>query len=965
MDVNGTRYHLLLGQADWEPVCRSSRVPRIVAPELAAAQSARAAADGAQVEWDAHFGGITLTRLLPRIAPPADARPLTAEMHRGACADAYGNLFWIDDDQRRIRIKAAAMNTAGDFWNPQALPLQVSDAPAGLFQPAAPALPTITPRLRGLAVTAGHYLVVGTLAPGGLLVFDLHGSGEPLWWRWPKDLAFAPFALAPRSDGGVVILDRREGAAARLWQLDARLAPIDLVALLTLGPAQPVLFHPEGASAPARPPLTFPAPVQLGPGMTVPAQDPVAIAALPDGSVLILDAADGVQPSRLHRLRGSALESTITFDIGDSTLRLRSPVVGAHAMAAIVQAPDAQGAVQGSLWLATRDAAQALEFALRSDGPALTLELRPRALPLQRFTGKALVAAGSEVYYDSGERWAMLAEQPRSRHLPAAVLEGDPLVFDGKEPGCAWHRLMLDASIPPGCAVEIQTRTDDERSGLAQARWHKQAALYQRAEGSELPFHRPFGAAAGAHAGTWETLLDEAQGRYLQLRLVLRGDGRASPRLRALRLYYPRFSYLRAYLPAVYREDEQSASFVERLLCNVEGLLSALEGRIEHAEVLLDPAVAPPEWLEWLAGWLGTMLDDNWDDGRRRLFLRHAWLLFRWRGTPTALTALLRLATDTCVDDSVLAPLQALESKTICTQPVGGLRIVENFLLRRYQAVQLGDPTALVGPGLGAPGRPWQVSDGGATLHARYACFLYERYRERGDDAPADALARLAQAWGLEPAPASFDQLRFSAVQPESDAQQRDWQDFVATAFAFTYAHVQASDSDAWRAFLAQRYGHVDALNVAHGRSGANRWASLTQIRLPQVDELPDDGKPLADWIEFVSAALPLRREAHRFTVLVPTRPDEPPADRERRLALIDRIARRERPAHTDSEVKPFWALFRVGSARVGLDTQLGEGGRFVAMVLDAGYLGQGWLAEGLPWGAADRNVIGRDRIQR
>jgi hypothetical protein len=256
------------------------------------------------------------------------------------------------------------------------------------------------------------------------------------------------------------------------------------------------------------------------------------------------------------------------------------------------------------------------------------------------------------------------------------------------------------------------------------------------------------------------------------------------------------------------------------------------------------------------------------------------------------------------------------------------------------------------------------VSDGGAALHTRYACFLYERYSERTDASPADALARLAQAWGLKTAPASFESLSFSAVRPASEAQLRDWQDFTAIALGFTYASVQATDVDAWRAFLAERYGHVDALNLAWGRSGAARWASFAQVELPEDGRLPDDGKPLADWIEFASAALPLRRDAHRFTVLVPTRPNEPPAERERRLALIDRIVGRERPAHTDSEVKPFWALFRVGGARVGLDTQLGDSGRFVAMVLDAGYLGQGWLAEGQPWGAADRTVIGRDRIQ-
>src|SRR5262249_58396847 len=124
--------------------------------------------------------------------------------------------------------------------------------------------------------------------------------------------------------------------------------------------------------------------------------------------------------------------------------------------------------------------------------------------------------------------------------------------------------------------------------------------------------------------GTWELLLQRAKGRYLQLKLVLRGNGRSSPRLRALRAYYPRFSYSARYLPAVYREDAESASFLERYLANPEGLLTALEDRVAAAQVLFDVRSAPGELLDWLAGWFGAALDPAWDEAKRRLFLRPA-----------------------------------------------------------------------------------------------------------------------------------------------------------------------------------------------------------------------------------------------------------------------------------------------------------------------------------------------------
>src|SRR5262249_23562888 len=71
--------------------------------------------------------------------------------------------------------------------------------------------------MSGLTVTTDHYLVVGLLSPKGLLIFDLHGGGQPLQIPWPTTVDFAPFDMTATADGGVAILDRSNKV---YWEFD-------------------------------------------------------------------------------------------------------------------------------------------------------------------------------------------------------------------------------------------------------------------------------------------------------------------------------------------------------------------------------------------------------------------------------------------------------------------------------------------------------------------------------------------------------------------------------------------------------------------------------------------------------------------------------------------------------------------------------------------------------------------------
>lgn len=101
-----------------------------------------------------------------------------------------------------------------------------------------------------------------------------------------------------------------------------------------------------------------------------------------------------------------------------------------------------------------------------------------------------------------------------------------------------------------------------------------------------------------------------------------------------------------------------------------------------------------------------------------------------------------------------------------------------------------------------------------------------------------------------------------------------------------------------------------------------------------------------------------VREHAHRFTVLVPAGLDAV------ELAMVRRIVELAKPAHTAFSLEPAWSLFRVGGARVGLDTELGSGPRFAPAVLGTEpLLGTAHVAADPPFDHPGRIVPERDRF--
>ncbi len=123
---------------------------------------------------------------------------------------------------------------------------------------------------------------------------------------------------------------------------------------------------------------------------------------------------------------------------------------------------------------------------------------------------------------------------------------------------------------------------------------------------------------------------------------LLRGDGKVSPVLRQMRIDYTPTTYIR-YLPAIYREGVRRRLFLELALAALDSELGRAEEIMAGLPALFDPAVAPPEWLPWLATWLDFDLIEEWPTDATRRNIVDAVELYAQRGTAEGLRRYLKL----------------------------------------------------------------------------------------------------------------------------------------------------------------------------------------------------------------------------------------------------------------------------------------------------------------------------------
>jgi phage tail-like protein len=92
-------------------------------------------------------------------------------------------------------------------------------------------------------------------------------------------------------------------------------------------------------------------------------------------------------------------------------------------------------------------------------------------------------------------------------------------------------------------------------------------------------------------------------------------------------------------MPGLYRDDDLTRRWVEAF----DAVLAPVWLALDDLPAYLDPALTPDDFLDWLAGWVGVLLDENWPIERRRAFVAQAADLYRMRGTAEGLAAHVRI----------------------------------------------------------------------------------------------------------------------------------------------------------------------------------------------------------------------------------------------------------------------------------------------------------------------------------
>jgi len=323
-------------------------------------------------------------------------------------------------------------------------------------------------------------------------------------------------------------------------------------------------------------------------------------------------------------------------------------------------APLPEGAVErlatdeeGTLWLVTLDANQRLRLWRTNDDRSAfvqaTLSELAAAFPETGIAGVSkrgfcLRETGSDgaqtlrcySWYGRPLTRDQVLAPPPPRFLELGQLLTQPI--DSGIPRCRWHRVRLEADVPPGTTLAVTVSTiedpDDPNlipQGANRAPWEAFAAGVPHPDDwQEVP------------SGSRDFLIDQPPGRYLFLRLRLTGNGFATPYLRRIRLDFPRITSLER-LPSVYREAPEAEDFSERFLSLFDAAIEDLDRGIERFPALLDSDGVPEAVLPWIAGFLDIVLDPAWDIQRRRAIIAAAPSLYKKRGTPAGLRQAINL----------------------------------------------------------------------------------------------------------------------------------------------------------------------------------------------------------------------------------------------------------------------------------------------------------------------------------
>lgn len=654
-NANGLRFWLLADQGDWTPVSTiEGRPPPAYDAERRTFALGR-------------YAGVGFTET-PSDALERWALPRTV-------TDGPGTFAFFDPDTAQVHASGSAPGTAL------------------VYQANQPDIPIVD-------MTVGGDGVLHLVEGNEVVLLDLRARWAQVRLSHPD---LAPTRITSAGEGGVWILDRTHRRLARIR-----------------GKPLPARGHRVRAPDVFAPDEENPDPPRLVvfDGQFDASEDPIDIAASDDGRIAVL----------LWRGSGEALVRFVSPEGATSAAHLLSEIerpfslgwLDANTLAVLVATlhPPAGGGPEapGGTHVVTYRADLASDDIARPPlGGVHPLPMHD-AGPFVRGVSRPLRYAVEPDPDDGPQPPRKVIPVSIMFHATGGALTLDELApLDSGEAGFVWHRAYLEADLPPSCGVRLLVAASDTFEEPPEDLFFEHVfgdidGSSTRPRGvwsvqpSELPFHPGLLScpAVPHRAGLFSVLLQRTgrrvssvAGRYLWVRLILEGNGQHTPQIAALRVYGSRFSYVQHYLPRIFHESlvppradqpieeggRSEADFLERFLCNFEGILTPLEDRIANAHLLTHPDTVPHSSLDWLGSWIGFVFDPAYPDQHRREALRNAMVLNRWRGTHRGLRMAIDILTGGRIVDGEMVGGAVTDGQVI---------ILEGWRLRRTFATLLG-----------------------------------------------------------------------------------------------------------------------------------------------------------------------------------------------------------------------------------------------------------------------------------
>ena len=216
-------------------------------------------------------------------------------------------------------------------------------------------------------------------------------------------------------------------------------------------------------------------------------------------------------------------------------------------------------------------------------------------------------------------------------------------LLDSREKQTEWHRLLVEGNLISEASVQFKFYASQTRMTTWNGELIDIGELLEDSSVADKEKEKILEEFAVMTVDNpRDCLLHQIKGQFSWFRVQMIAQGEGSPCITKIKMIFPKNTWMQ-YLPDIYMEEKESASFVERYLGMFQSLYQDMTDAIWKVPQYLDPDVADGAFIEWLAEWISVEDSYLWNEEQLRYLVKHGMELYRKRGTVEYLKEMIKL----------------------------------------------------------------------------------------------------------------------------------------------------------------------------------------------------------------------------------------------------------------------------------------------------------------------------------